>query len=220
MAVDWLKLFDEMCARLYSAALSDVLDEMGFRDQVVSPLLGIKPLRSEWVVAGRAKTLYNEFSTKAEDPYELAIVGLDQIESGQVLIAGGSVEDLGIMGELSAHRIIQRGGRGAIVHGYSRDTRQLLELEFPVFCRGGSPIDTTGRSRVTAVDVPVRFGDREVRSGQIVFADADGIVLIPPEAEEAVVTGALRRVDEEAQVRNDLRKGSSFREVWDRYHIL
>jgi len=45
-------------------------------------------------------------------------------------------------------------------------------------------------------------------------------VLIPPEAEEAVVTGALRRVDEEAQVRNDLRKGSSFREVWDRYHIL
>jgi len=220
MAVDWLNLFEEMSARLYSAALSDVLDEMGLRDQVVSPLLGIRPLRSDWVVAGRAKTLYNEFNTETEDPYELAIAGLDQIEPGQVLIAGGSVEDLGIMGELSAHRIIQRGGRGAIVNGYSRDTRQLLDLGFPVFCKGGSPIDTTGRSRVTAVDVPILFGDREVNPGQIVFADADGIVLIPQEAEEQVITVALRRVEEETEVRNDLRKGSSFREVWERYHIL
>jgi 4-hydroxy-4-methyl-2-oxoglutarate aldolase len=220
MSVDWLKLFDEMNVKLYSAALSDVLDEMGFRDQVVSPLLGIKPLKADWVVAGRAKTLYNEFRTNAEDPYELAIVGLDQIEPGRVLIAGGSVEDLGIMGELSAHRIIQRGGRGAIVHGYSRDTRQLMAMEFPVFCRGGSPIDTTGRSRVTAVDVPVRFGNREIQPGQIVFADTDGIVLVPMEAEQEILAAALRRVEEEGRVRSDLRRGSSFREVWDRYHIL
>ena len=220
MSLDWMKLFDEMSAKLYSGALSDVLDEMDFRDQVVSPLLGIKPLKPAWVLAGRAKTLYNEFSTNAEDPYELAITGLDQIEPGQVLIAGGSVEDLGIMGELSAHRIIQRGGRGAIVHGYSRDTRQLMAMEFPIFCKGGSPIDTTGRSRVTAVDVPVRFGNREIQAGQIVFADADGIVLVPMEAEQAVITTALRRVEEEGRVRSDLRKGSSFREVWERYHIL
>jgi 4-hydroxy-4-methyl-2-oxoglutarate aldolase len=73
---------------------------------------------------------------------------------------------------------------------------------------------------VTAVDVPVVLGTREVRPGQVVFADADGIVLIPPEVEAEVVTGALRRVEEESQVRNDLRKGSSFREVWERYHIL
>ena len=220
MNLDWLELFEKMSAKLYSAALSDVLDEMGFRDQVVSPLLGIRPLKTDWVVAGRAKTLYNEFNTNAEDPYELAIAGLDQMEPGQVLIAGGSVEDLGIMGELSAHRIIQRGGRGAIVHGYSRDTRHLLDLGFPVFCKGGSPIDTTGRSRVTAVDVPVRFGSREVNPGQIVFADADGIVLIPQDAEAEVINTALRRIEEETEVRNDLRKGSSFREVWERYHIL
>ena len=73
---------------------------------------------------------------------------------------------------------------------------------------------------MTAVDVPVRFGNRELQPGQIVFADADGIVLIPREAEEEVIAAALRRVDEETAVRNDLRKGSSFREVWERYHIL
>jgi 4-hydroxy-4-methyl-2-oxoglutarate aldolase len=75
MSVDWLTLFDEMKAKLYSAALSDVLDEMGYRDQVVSPSLGIKPLKAEWVAAGRAKTLYNEYSTNAEDPYELSYTG-------------------------------------------------------------------------------------------------------------------------------------------------
>ena len=89
-----------------------------------------------------------------------------------------------------------------------------------MFCRGGSPIDTTGRSRVTAVDVPVRFGNREIQPGQIVFADTDGIVLVPMEAEQEILAAALRRVEEEGRVRSDLRKGSSFREVWDRYHIL
>jgi len=218
--VDWPGLFEAMVTTLYSGALSDVLDEMGFRHQVVSPGLGIRPLKPEWVIAGRAKTFYNEPNEDPEDPYSLAIKGLDQIEPGQILVAGGPVVDVGIMGELSAHRILQRGGKGALVNGFSRDTSHLRHMSFPIFCRGGSPVDTTGRSRVTALDVNIPFGERTIRAGDIVFADADGIVIVPREAEEEVVRKALKRVEEEQAVRGELRRGTSIKEVWDRYHIL
>ena len=207
MSEDMEKYFEQMTAKLYSAALSDILDEMGCRSQVISPGLGIRPLKNEWVLVGRAKTLFNEPSDKTEDPYELAI-------------AGAPGNELGIMGELSAHRILKRGGRGAIVNGFSRDISHLLRLDFPIFCKGGTPIDTTGRSRVTAVDVPIPFGDKEIEPGEIIFADLDGIIKIPREIEEEVILKALTRVDEENRVRIDIKNGSSFREVWDRYHIL
>jgi 4-hydroxy-4-methyl-2-oxoglutarate aldolase len=184
---DWPVLFEAMVSVLYSAALSDVLDEMGYREQVVSPALGIRPLAADWVIAGRARTFYNEPNTDAEDPYAMAI---------------------------------QRGGKGALVNGYSRDTRHLRTMGFPVFCRGGTPIDTTGRTRVTALDVPLAFGQRTIQPGDIVFADADGVVIVPREAEEQVVRRALQRVKEETTVREELRAGSTIREVWDRYHIL
>jgi len=93
-------------------------------------------------------------------------------------------------------------------------------MSFPIFCRGGSPVDTTGRSRVTALDVNIPFGERTIRAGDIVFADADGIVIVPREAEEEVVRKALKRVEEEQAVRGELRRGTSIKEVWDRYHIL
>ncbi len=220
MSADIEKYFEQMTAKLYSAALSDILDEIGCRNQVISPGLGIRPLKNEWVLVGRAKTLFNEPSDKTEDPYELAIAGLDQMEKGQILVAGGPVIDLGIMGELSAHRMLKRGGRGAIVNGFSRDISHLLRLDFPIFCKGGTPIDTTGRSRVTAVDVPIPFGDKEIEPGEIIFADLDGIIKIPREIEEEVILKALTRVDEENRVRSDIKNGSSFREVWERYHIL
>lgn len=220
METAWNDRFDRMVRELYSAALSDVLDEMGYRDRVVSPSLGIVPLDGAWVTAGRAKTLFNEYSTVEEDPYGLAIKGLDELQANQVLVAGGSVGEIGIMGELSAHRIIQRGGRGVIVNGYTRDSRHLARLGFPVFCRGASPIDSTGRSRVTAIDVPIPFGSISIHPGQIVFADADGVVAIPQEREEEIIDTALERVGEENVVRSELREGATFREVWERYHIL
>lgn len=218
--IDWPALFADMVSVLYSAALSDVLDEMGYREQVVSPALGIRPLVADWVIAGRARTFYNEPNTNADDPYAMAIQGLDSIEPWQILVAGGPVEDVGIMGELSAHRILQRGGKGALVNGHSRDTRHLRQMGFPVFCRGGTPIDTTGRTRVTALDVPLAFGQRTIRPGDIVFADADGVVIVPRAVEEEAVRRALERVKEETTVREELRRGSTSREVWERYHIL
>jgi regulator of RNase E activity RraA len=214
-------LFDTISAILYAGALSDILDEMGFREQAISPELQIRPLHPQAVALGRALTLLNMHDTREADPYELAIRAMDGMKPGELLVASGTESiETGIFGELSATRVSRAGGRGAVINGYSRDGRKILEMGFPLFCRGISPIDTTGRVHVVDFNCSINFGNRRISPGQILFADLDGIILIPLEAEAEVLDKALERVTVETKVRQELRNGSNMEEVWKKYHVL
>ena len=90
----------------------------------------------------------------------------------------------------------------------------------PVYYTGIRPLDSQGRGRVMAYDVPVRCGDVLVRPGEIVFADFDGIVVIPHEVEADVLGLAQERVAKESATRDDLLRGDSLREVYTRYGVL
>lgn len=216
-----LSTLDVIAARLYAGALSDILDELGYREQAVDPTYGIRPLNPCSVVVGRARTLLNDLDARMEEPYELAIEVMDQFRPGDVLVASARVPiPTGIFGELSATCIRGRGSVGAIVDGFTRDGRKLLAMNFPVFARGMSPIDTTGRVRVVDYDVPVKLGQVTVEPGQIVFADLDGILVIPREIEDEVLEKALQRTKVETKVRSELRAGTRLQKVWKKYKVL
>jgi len=181
----------------------------------------IRPIHPHSVVVGRALTLLNAHNTQEENPYELAIRAMDGMKPGDVLVASGKEPlETGIFGELSATRVSKAGGRGAVINGYSRDGRKILEMGFPLFCRGISPIDTTGRVRVVDINCPLSLGDRTVLPGQILFADLDGIILIPIEAEAKALEKAIERTHVETKVRMELCNGASMEEVWNKYHVL
>lgn len=216
-----MQVFKKMADHLYAGAIADILDEMGFRHQVIDPKLGIRPLHPGMVAVGRAWTLVNDYDDRTEDPYEKAIEAMDMMQAGQLLLATGTSRlDTGIFGELSATRIRRKGGVGAVINGFSRDGRKILDMNFPLFCQGISPLDTTGRVRVVDYGVPVKLGDTEVCSGQILFADYDGLVVIPAEAEEEVIDKALERAEVETRVRQELEAGASMDEVWKKHHVL
>jgi len=215
------QLFAKMAENLYAEAISDILDEMGFRDQVVDPGLGLVPFDPEMVTVGRAWTLVNDRDDKMEDPYALAIEAMDAMKPGQLLVATGRQPlEVGIFGELSATRVRKLGGTGALVNGFTRDGRKIMAMKFPIFCRGNSPIDTTGRVRVVDYGVPVEIGGRTIQPGQIVFADMNGIVLVPTEVEDEVIAKALERAEVESAIRKELSEGATMDEVWNKYHVL
>jgi 4-hydroxy-4-methyl-2-oxoglutarate aldolase len=217
-----IEMFAFMEAHFYAEALSDILDEMGFRECAVSPHAMIRPLFPDAVCAGRVRTLLNAPArTGTDDPYRLAIEVIDSLKPGEVCVASSDAPiETGIMGELSAMAMAKRGGRGCIVDGYTRDARKIVRRGFPVFARGVSPIDTTDRVRVVEYDCPVILGGRRVLPGQIVFADLDGIVLIPGEVEREVIGEAAKRVETETEIRTHLSEGASMRDMWDRYRVL
>jgi len=217
-----IDLFRFMERFFYAEALSDILDARGYRNCVVSPHAGIRPLFSAAVCAGRVRTLLNApGKPKDKNPYQLAFELIDSLRPGDVpLTAWREPQEPGIMGELSAAAMKKRGARGCLVDGYTRDVRKLVAMRFPVFARGASPIDTQGRSAVIAYDCPISLAGTRVVPGQIVFADLNGIVFIPKEIEKEIVEEALKKIRVETRIRSELKAGKSTQEVWDKYGIM
>ena len=101
-----------------------------------------------------------------------------------------------------------------------RDTLRIIEQGFPVFYTGIRPVDSKGRTRVETYDRPVACGGVRVEPGDLVVADADGVVVVPRQVEEKVLEAAREKVEGESQTRKELQEGKSLREVYNKYRIL
>jgi regulator of RNase E activity RraA len=215
------ELFSYLEENAYAAVFSDILDEMGEHFQVISPHSKIYPLKDNFVIVGRAITLLNENNSCKEEPYDTVIKCIDSLPSGSILVTTGSdIFTAGIMGELTATALRVKKSRGVIVNGYTRDARKLIKMEFPTFAWGASPIDTTGRVRVVDYNIPIIIGGVRISPGDLIFADLDGIVIIPKNLEKEVIDEVIKRISTENVVRKELAEGKSMAEVWNKYHVL
>jgi regulator of RNase E activity RraA len=215
-------LFDRMARELYVAVVADILDTLGHRDRVMRA--GILPVLPDpgVVLVGRAATLLvaPEFD-RPEQPYTNQIAAIDALRPGDVaVIATGGLAGCAVWGELFSHGARARGARGALTDGYHRDTRMLLDLGFPVFSAGARPFDIAGRATVTSYGRPVECGGVRVRPGDVVFAEVDGVAVIPQEVAEELVGRAFAKVAAEDRARDDLRAGALLGDVWRRYRVL
>lgn len=214
------QMFDLMCGSLYAAVISDTLDELGRRHQVMRE--NINPIDPGWVVAGRAKTILSvDVHHIPQDPYAKEIEAVDSIRPGEVVIGcTNESRQNGLWGELLSTASKMRGARGAIVDGLIRDTKKILELGFPVFATGTKPVDSQGRGLVIDYDVPVTCGGVLVYPGDVIFGDRDGVVVIPSDLALETVERALDKVTRENHTRRELLEGSTLRQVYDKYGVL
>ncbi|MEO8416657.1 MAG: hypothetical protein ABI472_23530, partial [Ginsengibacter sp.] len=114
----------------------------------------------------------------------------------------------------------RKGVVGCVCDSQVRDCIRIIEMDFPVFYAGIRPLDSKGRGLVVAYDVPVMCGEVLVNPGDIVFADFDGIVVIPQLIENEVIEKAKEKVGAENMSRAELLDGKSLREVYDKYRVL
>ena len=127
----------------------------------------------------------------------------------------------GILGELAATAMRARNSRGVVVvDGFTRDGRKLLEMSFPTFTRCVSPIDTTGRVQVVDFGCPVEIGGVKIEPETMVFADYDGIMVIPKKQENEIIEKTIKRVNEGNLVRKHLQNGRTMADAWEKYHVL
>ena len=207
---------------LYVAAVCDILDSLGRRNQAMHQRL--RPLDPEHcVIVGRARTIRwmeTDYVVEA-DPYGLEIEAMDSLKPGDVVVhstdAGGTNAP---WGELMSTVATRRRAVGCICDSQIRDGLKIKALRFPVFCAGIRPLDSMGRARVMAYDVPVRSGEVLVRPGELVFADFDGVVVVPRDVEDEALRRAAEKVGKESASRADLMRGKTLREVYDRYGVL
>lgn len=212
--------FDEMQRDLYTGVLSDVLDGLGYRNQAMDA--SIRPVVPGMTVVGRAHTvLSSDIYEVPDDPYGMEIAAVDAIQPNDVVVAATnhSVRTC-FWGELLSTVARVRGGRGAIIEGYTRDVRKIEEMGFPVFTTGMRPVDSAGRGVVVSFGQSIECGAVLVHPGDIVFGDVDGIVVIPRQIEDEVIRLALAKVSSENLMRDQLLSGRSLRDVYDEFGIL
>ncbi len=215
-------LFDRMARDLYVAVISDMLDGLGLRSQVMRPYVRpIDPSRAP-VLVGRAATVVvaPQFEVVAQ-PYTNQIAAIDALTPDDVVvIATGGNDEIAVWGELFSNASLARGARGMVTDGCHRDTRMIQKLEFPVFSRGARPVDISGRGTVVSHGRPVEVAGVRVEPGDVVFAEIDGIAVIPQAVADEVVTRAFEKVAKEDGAREDLRNGAYLADVWARYKVL
>ena len=113
-----------------------------------------------------------------------------------------------------------RGAHGCVTDGLVRDTKSIRELKFPVFHGGIGPLDSKGRGEVCAIDVPLECAGVMVNPGDLVFGDADGVVVVPQPIVTQTLKQALEKVEGEDRTRDELKQGARLADVFKKYGVL
>jgi 4-hydroxy-4-methyl-2-oxoglutarate aldolase len=221
-AVEHAGLLEVCRNELYSAVVSDTLDALGSRRQAVRP--GIEAVQDGMRIVGFARVgIYMPIWHDDENVnvYEHEIRLVDALRPGEVaVLACNGNTRIAPWGELLSTRAQVLGAAGCITDGSVRDVALIRAMGFPVFAGARSPVDSKFRGKLMWADVPAVIGEVEIRSGDLVIADLDGIVVVPAGLIEPVVAKALAKVRAETTVREELRRGASLVDVFDRHGIL
>ena len=196
-------------SRLYTAAVTDVMDEMGLQRQTLPAT--IQPLSSDMRLAGYAFTARGRAHRGRPSERDqtlrrfLGMIGAVPADSVLVLAANDNVA--AHFGELSAEWFRARRVRGAVIDGGTRDAAYLTRLRFPTFVRYRTPQDSVPRWRVSDWGQPLTIGGVRVALGDLVVADLDGVVVVPRRVAHEVATRCEKLVGTENAVRKAVKRG-------------
>lgn len=222
------ELFALMRQRLFPAVVGDILDTMGLLRQFLSP--GIRPLRPDMVVIGRAMPVLeaNCFAASepagqlplSRQPFGLLFQALDELRPNEVYVATGCAPQFALWGGLMTTRAQHLKAAGAVLDGYSRDTPEVLASGLPVFSLGGYAQDQGPRGKVVDYRVAVEINGVRIAPGDILYGDLDGVLVIPRHAEEEAIRRALEKASTENKVRDAIQQGISTVEAFRTFGVM
>ena len=210
-----------MNSKLYTGAVSDILDEMGDRNQCLPE--NIRPLDSAMSAAGPVFTVRGRarhFDNGIDPRYKQIEVLNNIFPHSVVVIYPGDENSCAHWGELMSNVARQKGARGAIIAGGLRDSRQILNIGFPVFYIFHKPTTAVWRWELTDYNIPLQISGINIRPGDYVLADIDGVIVIPGEIIEDVITRAEDVTAKETVVRSGLQKGEKIDDLFEKYKVF
>jgi len=207
----------ERYEKLYTGAVADILDEMGFRRQCLGKEL--RPILPQKRMAGFAFPALGEATADVSYDCRPEILKfLNAIPAESVVVFDpGKDKVCAAWGEFMALVARNRGSRGVVVDGPIRDTAMILQAEFQIFGTGFWPVSSVGRWRPVQCGRAIVFHGVEVRPGDLILGDIDGVVVVPRPLVEEVLLAAEACYRDERSMKEELRAGKSMEEVFAKY---
>jgi regulator of RNase E activity RraA len=200
---------------LFTAAVNDVLRAEGLLDQALPH--DIRPLRDEMKVAGFAFTIAGEKNRDGVDDMPKRAAMLEAIGPGAVCVwETGSDDESAQWGEVMTMAAKRQGCRGAVVDGGVRDTDKVLSQDFPIFVRYRSSNGMKGRFRITSWQERISVGGVAIAPGDLIFADIDGVIVVPRDRAYDVLIAAEQIKRNEVGIREMINDGATPRDVVER----
>ncbi|MBT8043430.1 MAG: RraA family protein [Verrucomicrobiae bacterium] len=222
------ELFTLCKEQLFTAVVGDVMDTMGYTHQFLPQK--IQPLRDDMVVVGRAMPVLEADDDGGEgpgrsnpilnQPFGLMLQALDDLKTNEVYICTGASPRYALWGELMSMAASKRGAVGAVVNGYSRDTKGILEQNFPCFSYGRYAQDQRPRGKVVDFRCSIEMEGVTIQPGDIIFGDLDGVCVVPRAIEAEVTAKALEKATGEKTVFEAIRNGMLAKDAWDKFGIM
>jgi regulator of RNase E activity RraA len=206
-----------MLPHLSSTVLADLCKERGIAAVLPAAL---RPT-SGGKLLGRARTLELaalDAAARAGDAWKGIYGALDSyrfVRPGDVLMVATDVPDRAYFGELNANLAIRSGAVGAVIDGATRDTADVRALGFPIYARASHCDDIKYEGTLKAMNRPVVMGGVPVANGDVVFADEDGVVVIPRGEWDAIEAAAWEVMANEARIRLFAARGRDIAAILD-----
>jgi 4-hydroxy-4-methyl-2-oxoglutarate aldolase len=170
----------------------------------------IKPLDRGTKICGPALTV----KCQPQDNLMLHLA-VAQAKPGDVLVATTNQHyEAGYWGEILTIAAMERGIKGLIIDGSVRDIEPIMDLGFPIFTHSIS-IKKAEKKNVGKLNAPIVVGGVTVNQGDIVLADASGVVIVPADRLEEIVQAAQEKVDFEKTVIEKLKQGQLTADLFD-----
>ena len=206
-------------AKLPTAVITDVMDEMGLTRQTLPSTL--QPLTPAMRLAGYAFTArgrpYHGRPRERDATLRRFLAMVGAVPSDSVLVLASGDHSAAHFGELSMEALRRRKVRGAVIDGATRDAAAIVRAGFPTFVRYRTPQDSVPRWRVADWGQPATIGGVRVSLGDIVAADLDGVVVVPRRAAHEVLLRCEKLVGTENRVRTAVKRGMTPLEAYEKF---
>lgn len=214
---------DELCdrfANLYPGAIADVLDDREYMDQTLDP--AINPVQDHMTVAGVAYPCRGRPNRNVDDDENIRNIlkMLRDAPDNSVVVYESNASDSSQLGELSVECLMARGCRGAVIDGGVRDLSYILDNDFPVFTKYRTPADAVPRWELLDWNTTAVVGGVEVKPGDVLVGDVDGVVVVPSDIAMDVLREAEELADTENYVRKAVRNGGDPVEAYEEYGVF
>lgn len=180
----------QRASRLSSANLCDGMKNTDInREGAMSA--DVLPIKMDMKCIGTAFTL--ETSGGNNFPIHLALYSEGKKDGYVLVIDGKSCRDIPYLGDLIAATAKAVGFAAIVISGCVRDRESIAQMGYPVFCEG---FVQRGPKKIAegAINVPILCGGVDVRPGDLVVGDADGVTVVPRDRVEEVLENAEKKV--------------------------